>query len=352
MSKLELYGISAETVSWFKTYLTQRQQLVSLSNAQSDLRSVSYGVPQGSILGPLLFLLFINDLPLYTQTVCTDLYADDTTLYDVQESLYDIEKNLQEALNNLHIWCKCNGMVINTDKTKLMLITTPQKRQRLENKDLNIKYRNNSLQTISSDKVLGVFVDHHLSWSEHVKYLSKKINANIWLLSKIKNFLSLSHRVQYYKSYIQPHIDFCNIVWGNTSEANKCKIFRLQKRACRVILDYNLENVHEAMSSLGIMSIFDRIFLRKAKFMFKVYNGISPSYISDKFDVRRENGSMPALRSSTSGCFIPPKPNKELFKNAMRYSGCLIWNSLPNNIKQAQSVESFHKSCVKWLINE
>ncbi|MCU7800728.1 MAG: hypothetical protein KZQ70_11410 [gamma proteobacterium symbiont of Lucinoma myriamae] len=352
LSKLKIYGLSDEASAWFKAYLTQRQQLVSLSNVQSDLRYVTCGVPQGSILGPLLFLLFINDLPLYTKSVYTDLYADDTTLYDIQGSLTDVERNLQEALKNLHIWCKCNGMVINTDKTKLMIVTTSQKRQRMEKENLNLVYVNDSLLTVCKEKVLGVFVDHNLSWSEHVKYLSKKINSNIWLLSKIKHFLSLSHRVQFYKSYIQPHIDFCNTVWGNTSEANKSKIFRLQKRACRVILDYNVENIYEAMSSLGIMSIFDRIFFRKAKFMYKVYNGLAPSYIADNFEVRQVNESTPALRSSTSGCFIPPKPKKELFKNSMRYSGCLIWNSLPNNVKQAESVESFHKRCIKWLTDD
>ena len=88
-----------------------------------------------------------------------------------------------------------------------------------------------------------------------------------------------AHRIQYYKSYIQPHIDFCNIILGNTSEANKLKIFKMQKRACRVILDYNVDDSQEAMSSLKILSVYDRLFLRKAMFMFKVYNDITPAYI-------------------------------------------------------------------------
>ena len=130
------------------------------------------------------------------------------------------------------------------------------------------------MQTIANDKILGVFVDNNLSWSEHVKHISKKIASNVWLLSKIKMFLSQEHRIQFYKSYIQPHIDFCNIVWGNTTETNKMKIFRMQKRAVRVILDYNVhvESTTEAMKSLNIQSIYDQMFLRKAKFMFKVYH--------------------------------------------------------------------------------
>ena len=159
-------------------------------------------------------------------------------------------------------------MVLNTLKTKVMLITTKQKRNGLNKDGIELKYNDDPLQTIANDKILGVFVDNNLSWSEHVKHISKKIASNVWLLSKTKMFLSQEHRIQFYKSYIQPHIDFCNIVWGNTTETNKMKIFRMQKRAVRVLLDYNVESTTEAMKSLNIQSIYDRLFLRKAKFMF------------------------------------------------------------------------------------
>ena len=112
---------------WFDTYLTNRRQLVSLNKCKSDFEKVTCGVPQCSILGPLLFLLFINDLPLYVDNVSADLYAADTTLYDIQTSLEAIKVNLQEGLNQLHIWCKNNGMVLNSVKTKVMLVTTNQK---------------------------------------------------------------------------------------------------------------------------------------------------------------------------------------------------------------------------------
>ena len=218
LSKLKLYGISSEALTWFDTYLTNRRQLVSLNNCKSDFEKVTCGVPQGSILGPLLFLLFINDLPLYVDNVSADLYADDTTLYDIQTSLEAIEVNLQEGLNQLHIWCKNNGMVLNSVKTKVMLVTTNQKRLRLQNTNLNLQYMDETLKMISSDKILGVYVDNNLSWSDQVKHVCKKISSYIWLLSKIKSFLSQAHRVQFYKSYIQPHIDYCNIVWGNSCE--------------------------------------------------------------------------------------------------------------------------------------
>ena len=160
IDKLEIYGIKGEAISWFNTYLTNRKQQVAINNCKSDFKQISYGVPQGSILGPLLFLLIINDLPLYTSNVFTDLYADDTTLYDVQDSMEQIENNLQSSLNNLQIWCRSNGMILNSSKTKVMLVTTYQKRQRLTNDQFDLTYNKESLNMI-----LGVFIDNNLTWS-------------------------------------------------------------------------------------------------------------------------------------------------------------------------------------------
>lgn len=182
LTKLQCYGIKDETIAWFNSYLTDRRQQVKVNDIKSSFRSVLCGVPQGSILGPLLFLLFINDLPLYTSKVSTDLYADDTTLYCVHNSQSPTEQSLQIALNELHLWCKNNGMVLNSAKTKVMFATTSQKRQKLNNDNLKLFYNYETLLTIKSDKILGVFVENNLSWSEHVKHLIKKIASNIWLL--------------------------------------------------------------------------------------------------------------------------------------------------------------------------
>ena len=136
---------------------------------------------QGSILGPLMFLLFINDLPLYTEPINTDLYADDTTLFDIGISGLPIESNLQIALNSLSKWCKENGMVINTGKTKLMLITIHQKRAAMNTDILFLNLNNQNLNTIKNDKILGVVVDNNLSWSSHIDNICKKIKTNLWL---------------------------------------------------------------------------------------------------------------------------------------------------------------------------
>ena len=146
-------------------------------------------------------------------------------------------------------------------KQKIMLVTTNQKRQKLDEEILDLKFNEESLSMISNDKILGVFVDQYLTWSDHIRHLSKKITSSVWLLLKVKKLLSQEHGILFYKSYIQPHIDFCNIVCGSSSETNKQKNLMLQKRACQLILDYNVEDSSQAMYTLKILSLYDRLYL-------------------------------------------------------------------------------------------
>ena len=180
----------------------------------------------------------------------------------------------------------------------------------------------------------------------------EKMSSNIWLLFKVKNHLSKEHKVMYYKSYIQPHLDYANIVWGSTSKTNLLQIERLQKRACRIILDYNIDNVYQFMNDLKIMSVSERIFFSKAKFMYNVSKGFTLEYINVMFSKRQDNrkaNDFQILRFMTADNFILPKPNIELYKGSLTYSGPAIWDCLNNAVKSAPSTESFHARCIKCL---
>ena len=219
-----------------------RKQKVFVNNTLSDSEGILCGVPQRSILGPLLFLIFINDLPLHIDNVLTDLYADDTTLYYTGRSQACIEQQLQAALHKLSNWCKQNGMLKNTAKTKVMLLTTPQKRIHLNENTLKLTLNNEILTVVTSDKILGIHIDNNIN-GQTILMLLPKMVSNLCLLSRIKEYLSTDQRVQFYKTYIQHHFDYCNSVWGGTSQRNLGRIYRLQKRACKIILDYQYENI-------------------------------------------------------------------------------------------------------------
>ena len=203
LEKLSCYRVSDNFFQLMKSYLNNRTQVVSVNNEISNEDSVKCGVPQGSNLGPMLFLIFINDLPLFLSdnVSSTDLYADDTTIYDAQYDLDELKKNLQKSLIALHIWCKKNEMLLNTDKTKVMIITTRQKRLHINENILTLSYNETELQKRTGDKILGVNIDENLTWNNHYQFVCRKISSYIWLLSRISRFLSNEHRLLYYKSY-------------------------------------------------------------------------------------------------------------------------------------------------------
>ena len=352
LQKLELYKCDENSVSWFTSYLSNRTQRVSMNSKCSQSEPIRYGVPQGSILGPLMFLLFINDLPLVLKdaVTSTDLYADDTTVYDIQSNMQTLQQNLQKSLSLLNTWCKQNGMVINTDKTKVMLITSRQKRQSLQHDNLILKMNEVDLKLSSNEKILGINIDENLVWNGHYQYISKKIASSLWLLSQIKSFLSVDDKLLFYNAYIRPHLEYCSVIWGNSTNVNIQKMTKLQRRACKLILGDEYTHLDEARDNLKILSFDEIVFLNKAKIMYKVANNIAPSYLINLFQMRSaSNDTITSLRSVTNKNFLIPKPKLNLFKNSLSYSGAIIWNSIPLEIKTSKSLDSFVNKCKAWM---
>ena len=149
------------------------------------------------------FVFFLRPLNVLTLTLkevvsAVDLYADDTTIYDIQTDKTLLQRNLQLALNLLHIWCKENGLLVNTDKTKVMFLTTRPKRATLSEDVLALKYDDINLHLSNNEKVLGIYIDENFIWTAHFMHVSRKVSSNLWLLSQIKNYLSLEHRLLFY----------------------------------------------------------------------------------------------------------------------------------------------------------
>ena len=177
--KLSLYKCGTNFLKLMALYLKSRTQVVSVHGKKSNIGEILYGVPQGSILGPLLFLVFINDLPLVLsqKIFATGLYADDTTFYDIQPDLETLRSNLQETLLILQRWCRQNGMLLNTGKTKVMLITTRQRRIRLDASLLSLSYNEIDLQLTTGDKILSVYIEENFQWNNHFQHVCKKVSS-------------------------------------------------------------------------------------------------------------------------------------------------------------------------------
>ena len=191
LEKLRIYQCDDNSSKWFRSYLTGRTQQTTIKGHLSETAVITAGIPQGSILGPLLFILYMNDLPLHIDNNI-DMFADDSTLYTSGHSVDEIQRSLQNNLNAVTTWCEDNRMVLNVAKTKCMLITTNQRRHHLRNNQLAITLNDQDLQQVTQHKVIGVVVDENLQWREHVNGVFKKVHciSNYGAVSSHKTFIA------------------------------------------------------------------------------------------------------------------------------------------------------------------
>ena len=169
--KLDLYGVHQRELSWFKSYLSDRKQFCRVNGIDSTLGNIEVGVPQGSCLGPLLFLIYINDLPQAVQESNVSMYADDTSLCFQSHGLTRLNEAINNDLRKLDSWLQGNKLSLNVAKTHSMLICTKQKHYSLKNQDkvLKLKMRNNELEVVKTTKHLGLQIDQSLDWKEQIK---------------------------------------------------------------------------------------------------------------------------------------------------------------------------------------
>ena len=200
-------------------------------------------------------------------------------------------------------------MVLNTLKTKVMLITSRQKRNYLYESALSLKNNDIDIKMTTSDKILGVHVDENLSWNDHYQHVSKKVSSYVWLLSKIKTYLPQEHRLLYYNSYIKPQFDYCSIIWSNSSNFNINKINKLQRRACKFILLNDYNSLNESWEQLNILSFDQGVFLNKANIIYRIYNTLAPRYLHEMFQMRAVNleSTLSNLRPVANKHYILPQ---------------------------------------------
>ena len=222
LRKLTLYGLSNNTLHLISSFLSNREQLVCINTIKSDFLPVKYDIPQGSVLGPLLFSLYINDLPLFIKALC-ELFADDTTIHSSHSNLNNLLLSLQESINNLLQWTELNHMSLNSYKTKYMTITTRQKHQNIKlSCRMPLYIGNEKIVEVATHKVLGVTIDNNLSWTNHVNELTKRVSQKQYQLAKIKHFLNAHARKLFFHAHIQPIIDYVLTLWDSASANTLC----------------------------------------------------------------------------------------------------------------------------------
>jgi len=333
LEKLKYYGIINKSLNVFRSYLENRFQYTEYQNGKSENLSINCGVPQGSILGPLLFIIYINDIANVTHMFKPLLYADDTTLIaslnHVSSDNIDRLNNELQAVNN---WLKVNRLSLNIAKTKAMLFHTPQKKVIYPDLFIN----ETRIKFVKNFNFLGFVIDEHLSWNCHIDAVSKKVSKIVGIMSKIKNEVNSDALLNIYNALVLPHLNYGLMAWGWKSD----RLFTLQKRAVRVIAkSHHRAHTTNIFQKLNILKMKELCALQEYKFCYKFHHALLPHYYISQINSKLETKKhIYDTRNDT--IFRLPAVRHNFATHCISYTYPYILNNMPTNIKEKLKTHS------------
>ena len=315
IDKLYFYGIVEQELDFFRSYLTDRVQCCSVNRLSSGVRNITCGVLQGSLLGPLLFIVYMNNLPSAANDVNITMFADDTSLNQEIRTASDIKDNLIPASAKVSDWLRHNSLGLNAIKTEFMIIGSHHRVRRLDSTPESTPYiiqvGDIMIKRITKVKYLGLVVYENLSWDEHVKYISKKINRNIGIINRMRSILPHESLTTLYMTLVEPHFRYCDIVRGQCNETLKDKLQTLQSRAARVICNRRYEdvgNLQVLLNQLGWLNVRQLFSHDLGVFVFKAINGLIPDQFNGMYSKSNTVHSH-GTRAATIDCLFIERIN-------------------------------------------
>ena len=348
LRKLEYYDIRGTALNWFKSYLCNRSQCVSIDGQLSDELKITHGVPQGSVLGPLLFLLYINDIPLSSNILNFRLFADDTSLLYSHNNLSILESIVNTELIKVSNWLIANKLTLNTSKSNFLIIHPRQKRV---SHKITISIDNKCLKEVQYAKYLGVLIDKHLSWTPHIQQIKLKISKNLGILAKMRYCVSKQVLKNLYNAFVMPYISYGLINWGAASKTSLNPLKVKLKQAVR-LMTFSERSHHSKplFKKLNLLDFESCYKLECAKFMYLVAKCDMVDSIKKLFKPIK---SIHALntRQASAGNFAQPTARTNYKSNFISVIGVKIWNETPTEIRQALTKHAFAKYYKRWLIS-
>ena len=341
--KLDNYGIRGHANIFFKSYLSGRKQFTSANGVDSKLSEINCGVPQGSVLGPILFLLYINDLYRALANATTRLFADDTGVFVSNTNFDELVTCAKTNLSALHLWCQYNKLTMNSSKTCFIIFHAKNKNNHIEIKELEVP--NIKINRVKSTKYLGVIFDEKLNWHEHVQSVCKSLLKYFGIFSHIKSIASRAIARQLYFSFIYSRISYGIEVYGNCSFNHLSKLQIIQNKLLKLVLRMDFRTPTNTLhKNLHILKVND---IQKMKILCFVNNCLNencPTYFTNYFSVRHtvyplrmESLTVPRVRTALGSCSIS-------------VLGARLWNGLPEQIKEKRRQKNFNKYVIKYLM--
>ena len=331
LAKLRAYGLNDDAIAFLQSYLIDRQQRVKFHGKFSEWCPVKCGVPQGSLLGPLLFNIFLNDLNFAGQISSLRLYADDTTTYASDCNIIALEISLNQDLNILVTWFSHNYLTVNSLKTQGMLLGSHTHVPEFFIGDTKVELTN-------SLKILGVTIDNKLTFCEHISNMLKKVYAKIGVLRRLKRLMPHRVSLSLYKAYLLPHLEYCSPLLIGINKTMNSKLESANKFALKTLLNLGNNLDYDSILSLSDMqSLEHKRYYSSLALLYNCMNTNGPRYIKTFFQFRytKYNLRSKGINLELSGY------NNKFFHNSFTYIVSRLWNKLPVHIKTSSTFSDF-----------
>ena len=344
LTKLHTLGFSKSFLTWLTSYLSNRSHYVQIDDRSSSSHNIQFGVPQGSILGPLLFNLYVEDLQdIFPENITTFQYADDTNVYSSCRAvdLPILANGFNSTLEKLSSWSCNSNLALNPDKTKTMVISTRQMAHfhSLDTYEPNLHISQIMLQRVASARLLGVQLQQNLQWEEHINSISRSCYNTLCTLRKIKNFTDFKLRKYLAQSLILSKIDYCDTVFYPLPNCLMKRLQKLQFAAGSFVTGHYIKDTAEIVK-IGWLPMKQRREYNLLKLVYKaLYLPSWPSYLKLKLvPIVR------TLRSNSAKRLVVP-----LEKGTFQDSAAELFNSLPDHIRNSQDRNYYLREVHKYL---
>ena len=343
LRKIDKLGLNSHIPKWLKSYLANRQQRVMANGVTSNILDIRQGVPQGSILGPLLYLIYADDLKEVIKKCGFAFYADDTVLYLVHANFVRAKSNMKRNLCAINRWCRKNGIYMNTNKTKFMIFGSKHTLAKV--KDFKLVIEGQEIERVLSYTYLGITLDPSLTFDKHVSKLVIRVTNRVRQLKSMHTFLTSRAALLVYKNMILPIVEYGDFFLSATTKCNRDKLQVLQNKALRVIhkVDrcYSSDTVH---LDSRLLKLKYRREIHLVNFMFGIREDLKAREPERRYGIR--------TRSSNKLNFALRRPNTEKYKNCASYQGIKSWNRLPTAIQQEQNKLIFKNKVLNHITSK